>query len=451
MFLIPIVAGAAAYGWLSRDKSGSYAAGDGDRKIDCYQIWYQLNHGPGPQSISDGQSSAATLKSVYQQRLTTIDKLARDMDAAWQGGGVQAAQAAGAHPLKAWMLDSGRKLTESDKYLGEQHEAFNTVISKVVQVPEKPPENNFLNSITPWETDTDRAIKDYNKNGQANVDAFNEYFKASNANGEKMPTYSQMSGDVDKVGVTGDGKDGNGKDKDKPGGDDGKGVDDGGKGRGSIPGGGSVPGGGSIPGGGSMPGGPGSIPGYKPGQIPGAPGGYKPPNIPGYQPGQVPGGPGSYTPPKYPGWNDDTRAAGYQPGSIPGFGPGSGSGSIPGGGSGFTPGGGGSIDTGGFGPGSGGAIGTGGFGPGSGTGAALPGQGLGPGAGAGGAGAAGAAGAAAAAGKGGMMGGGMGGMGHGAKGGGAEDTERSSKFLLGEDGNELFGTDELTAPPVIGE
>lgn len=156
--------------------------------------------------------------------------------------------------------------------------------------------------------------------------------------------------------------------------------------------------------------------------MPGGPG-----SILGYQPGQVPG-PGSYTPPKYPGWNDDTRAAGYQPGSIPtGFGPGSGSGSIPGGGSGFTPGGGGSIDTGGFGPGSGGAIGTGGFGPGSGIGAA------------------------AAAGKGGMMGGGMGGMGHGAKGGGAEDTERSSKFLLGEDGNELFGTDELTAPPVIGE
>lgn len=92
------------------------------------------------------------------------------------------------------MLDSGRKLTESDKYLGEQHEAFNTVTAKVVQVPEKSPENNFLNSITPWETDTDRAIKDYNKNGQANVDAFNEYFKASNANGEKMPTYSQMSG-----------------------------------------------------------------------------------------------------------------------------------------------------------------------------------------------------------------------------------------------------------------
>jgi hypothetical protein len=48
------------------------------------------------------------------------------------------------------------------------------------------------------------------------------------------------------------------------------------------------------------------------------------------------------------------------------------------------------------------------------------------------------------------IGGGMGGMG-GATGKGGEDEERSSKYLVGDDPNALFGTDELTAPPVIGE
>jgi hypothetical protein len=56
-------------------------------------------------------------------------------------------------------------------------------------------------------------------------------------------------------------------------------------------------------------------------------------------------------------------------------------------------------------------------------------------------------------GRGGM--GGMGGMGHGAggkKGEGDEDGEHERpSFLVEPDPHETFGTDEVTAPPVIGE
>jgi hypothetical protein len=73
------------------------------------------------------------------------------------------------------------------------------VAAKVQQVPPQPPQNNSLNSITPWETDTDRAIQEYNRNGQANVDAFNAYFKASNENAKGLPTYSAVEGAFQKV------------------------------------------------------------------------------------------------------------------------------------------------------------------------------------------------------------------------------------------------------------
>jgi hypothetical protein len=466
LFLIPIVA--AAY--LTRDQSGTYDSAGGDRKIDCYQIWDQIAHGPGPASIDQGQQAATRLKASYNDRLTTIDKLSRDMDAAWTGKGAAAAQDAGAHPLKAWMQDSGTKLADSDKYLGDQHTAFTTVAAKVQEVPQKPPDNGFLNSVTPWETDTDRAIKDYNTKGQANVDAFNEYFKASAANGKGLPTYSALDGSVDKVGVTDDGKDGKGGDGKAE-----NGTGDGGDGTGTGTGnGGYQPG--NIPGGGSggytppnIPGGGGG--GYQPGNIPGGSGGYQPGNIPGgggyqpgntsgsggYQPGNIPGSP-NYTPPNF---SDGTAAAGYTPPNIPGadfsgggFGPG-GSGSA--GLGGFGPGGAGSIGSGDFGPGGSGSIGAGGFGPGgsgfgpgSSTGGAAGSGMSGAGSGAGGAGAGGAGGAGA--GKPGASGmSGMGGM-HGGKGGkGGGDEERTSKYLMGDDPNDLFGTDELTAPPVIGE
>ncbi|MGA6162988.1 hypothetical protein [Amycolatopsis magusensis] len=463
MFLVPIVAGAAAYGAATQDESGSYSAGSGDRKIDCYQIWQQITTGEGPQSLAEGQAAAGRLKGNYESRITTINQLTAEMDAAWTGTSGAAAKSGG-HPLKVWMQDSKDKLNDSDKYLGEQYNAFTTVHSKVQEVPKEPPQSGFINDIKPWETDTDRAIEEYNTRGQANVDAFNAYYKSSGDNGQGMPTYNAISGQVQAVDVNGDGTDGDGKDKDGNGSADqnGQGNDKGGYTPGNIP---SA----NMPGGGSTPGG-----GYQPGNIPGAGtpgGGYNPGNIPGYNPGDLPGGPGGPGSPGYkpPSWDNGTGAAGYTPGKIPsaggfgpggsgGFGPGSG-GEIPGA-DGFGPGGGG----GGFGPGSGGNIGVGGIGAGgagSGSGAGgigaggQSGAGAGAGKGMGMGGAMGGAAAAGAAGAGRGMGGGMGMGGMGAGGGrggqGAEDEERQSRYLLGDDPNEVFGTDELTAPPVIGE
>lgn len=452
-----LLGGFAAYN-MATTHSDDHTSVQGDRKIDCYDIWEKITTGPGAGSIANGQSAASRLKGAYAERLGTIDDLAKEMDAAWTGGGAEAAQNAGAHPLRVWMADSGTKLADSDRYLGEQHSAFTTVRAQVQQVPKDPPKNNLLNAVTPWTTDTDRAIRDYNAKGQANVDAFNTYYKASSDNGQNMPRYSALQGQQENVDVDGG--------KKKPGGQDGTGSGDrtgNPGGSGSVPGGVNVPGAGGVPSFGgrpTTPGGsfdPGKVPGFDPAKpphfAPSTPPNFGPSKIAGgnFDPSQLPGA-GHHTPPNF---GDGTRSSGFTPPKIPGFGPGgSGDFSIPGGG--FGPGGpGGSGGIGdpaaGFGPGGAG------FGPGGSTGAALPGAAMPGGAdaaggGRGGAGAGGAMGGAAA-GRGGASGmGGMGGM-HpgGAKGQGGGDEERTSKYLLGDDPNEIFGSDELTAPPVIGE
>ncbi|NKQ53515.1 hypothetical protein HFP15_11545 [Amycolatopsis sp. K13G38] len=102
--------------------------------------------------------------------------------------------------------------------------------------------------------------------------------------------------------------------------------------------------------------------------------------------------------------------------------------------------------------------GAGGFGPGGGGSASGSGSAAGSGAqsGAGArAGGAGAAESAAASGRGGTGGtgrGGMSGMGHGGKGQGGEDEEHQRPtWLIEPDPDDIFGTAERTAPPVIGE
>lgn len=449
MLELVLLGGFAAYN-MATTHSDDHTSVQGDRKIDCYDIWEKITTGPGTGSIQNGQAAASRLRGAYSERLTTIDALAKEMDAAWTGGGGEAAQNAGAHPLRVWMEDSNTKLNDSDKYLGEQNTAFTTVHAQVQEVPKDPPKNNLLNAMTPWTTDTDRAIRDYNTKGQANVDAFNTYYKASNDNGQKMPTYSALEGQQENVSVD-PGKNG----KKKPG-DDGKnGTGDGdgnGNGTGSTPGV-NMPGPGGVP---SFPGQPNVPPGgsFDPGKPPGfdptKPPGFDPTKPPGFDPSIPPGG--TYTPPRF---DDGTHSSGFTPPKIPGaggFGPGGSGGagdfSIPGGGGGFGPGGSGGIGdpTAGFGPGGAG------FGPGGSTGAAVPGGAAGAGRGGMGAGGGAMGAGGAGAGRTGATGmGGMGGMGHGARGQGGGDEERTSKYLLGDDPNEIFGTDELTAPPVIGE
>jgi hypothetical protein len=206
----------------------------------------------------------------------------------------------------------------------------------------------------------------------------------------------------------------------------------------SNPGGANQPGG---PGGVTIPGGSGSGSGSGGGttpssEVPGAnnrPGlGQFPPPGPGNQPGQNPNIPSTALP--------ITALPGSSAGDLErGGGRGGGIGSR----SGFGPGG-----SGGYGPGSGGP---GSGGPGS---SGQGGLGRGPGAGGGyGPGGAFAAESAAMRGAGarGAAGGGMMPMG-GQRGEGDEDSEHQrASYLVEGDPDAVFGTDEVTAPPVIGE
>ncbi|MEV0067278.1 MULTISPECIES: hypothetical protein [unclassified Amycolatopsis] len=394
----------------------------GGRSIDAYSI-YQKIHAGDPASLENGSKAAGELKTVHSDRVTEIDNLNKKMDTAWQGGGATAAQA-GAHPLGIWLQDSAGNLGKSDMYLGNQVDCFHTVKSKVQDLPKDPPSAGFLDGINPL-SDKDDEINQYNDNSKANVQAYTAYFNASNSNAQQLPQYSAWQGNNLSDGGGGNNFGGGG-------------------------GGGNFGGGGGVGGGGGGSFNPANMPKFdaKPTDFTTGHSGINDPNNPNNT--GIPTG--TYTPPG----SDSTTAQGFTPSSFDssGFGPGGAGGFGPGGGAGgFGPGGsGGGFGGGGAGSGAVAGFGPGAFGGGFGAGGAASGAaaGLGAGEGAAGAGMRGGA-MSGAAGKAGTSG--MGGMGAGgAKGGkGTEDEEHQTKYLVEEDANELFGTDELTAPPVIGE
>ena len=344
-----------------------------------------------------------------------------------------------------WVGEAGKSAQLAGTQMNVQAQALSKAKNEMpAEVPYDRGEwiRKIFTSGDPWGTWQD-AKAQYAAHQEAHQEAARVVatYDAGLAGASTMPAFTApptMSGDgggtnppgrgttgIDNLGGTGTGTGGTGT----------------GSGVGTIPGAGGTGTGprppGTGPGGPGSPGGPGG-----PGR-PGGPGGTDPG---GAGPGR-PGGPGGPGGPGYPGGGPGDGGMGGFPigggpmGGFPGGsdyerGPGGRGGSTGAGGRGFGPGGGS-----GFGPGSEGGK-TGG----------VPGRGgLGPG----GAGAL-AAEHAAGGGRGlaGGRGGGMGGMpmGAGGRGEGEEDGEHQRpSYLVEGDPESLFGTDEMTAPPVIGE
>src|SRR5438270_373607 len=86
MLELVLLGGFAAYN-MATTHSDDHTSQQGDRKIDCYDIWDKITHGPGTGSIQDGQAAASRLKGAYSDRQSTVGGRARESDAAGTGGG----------------------------------------------------------------------------------------------------------------------------------------------------------------------------------------------------------------------------------------------------------------------------------------------------------------------------------------------------------------------------
>ncbi|WP_125790717.1 hypothetical protein [Amycolatopsis sp. WAC 01376] len=399
------------------------------------QLLEAVLSGPGTGSLEEARRVGGEQARNQTQLHDGTRGVMTALESAWTGGAADAARAK-LQPLADSSTSASSSLERNSGLTQTQLDQFVSLKNSLDrEVAADPPTTGTYDDATPWDTDTEDKVNQYNQKAQANLDRYNAYNDQSSSNtAGRTIDYGQLGafdgGDF-KI------------DDSRPGpgpGDDGKvrGFD-----------------GRSDPGDG----------GYRP-----PPGGVQPPLPTGPPPGHETPSPRPYEPPRphqpsdpgfRPGQYDDgTRAAGYtppQPSSYPGyqppsFGPGTG------GGTNFGPGGGGGV---GFGPGFGPGSGSGGFGPGSGS-SGGPGSGATPGAGRGsGAMAPGQPGQVARPGMpGGPAGGagrpgapGMGPMGAGAgKGKGGEDEEHQrASYLQEADPESVFGgTDTKPVPPVIG-
>ncbi|HVW40281.1 MAG TPA: hypothetical protein VHC18_02930 [Amycolatopsis sp.] len=407
-----------------------------------------ITQGAGPQGLEGEQQDNTAKAQVQNQIETDTRRHMTTMESAWTGAGADAARdklQAATTPVAA----SSQAMTTNANTITGQIESFSTLKNSLhTDVTDNPPQKGLWDSITPWDTDAEDAINANNAKVQENLQAYNTYAQTAQANAPQLKTdYGQVT---DLSGGNFEIQQQPALPPDKPG----QGPNDptstvGGTNHNQRSGSANVPtqtgrttGQLGIPGHTTgVPVGQGIGQDGDNGNISGSLGddgttstsGYTTPGSSSYRPGGL--GSSSYNP-SGAGGSSDFSGGGFGPVGG-GFGPIGSGGGLSGGSSGLSGGAGGGYGSGS----SSGAAGSGALTGGKASGGVA--------AEAGAAGAAAKAGAAGAAGRGGTSG--MGGMGgaHGGKGGDDAEHQRPS-YLIEEDPDSLFGTDEKTAPPVIG-
>ncbi|MCU1680106.1 MAG: hypothetical protein JWQ81_845 [Amycolatopsis sp.] len=405
----------------------------------------QVTQGKGTGSLQQAAFIGQTQSGQQNDIETQSRQMMTDLESAYTGAGADAARTQ-IEPLATTAASASDALKKNSSTVQDQIDQFERLKSSVhTDVSNDAPQKGFVDKVTFWNTDHEDEINARNQKVQQNLNLYNTYTQQTNTNKPAMTIdYGQLGqeqGGTFKIdpptpppppvhppsGHNPEPTDKNNWSPHQPGG----------------------------PGGPGGPNGPGSS------KIPQSPvwASDPPPRTTGTPVVSTPPGQtttSSYTPPPSSVYTPDPST--FQPG---GFGPGGSSS-------------GGSSDSSGFG-GAGSFGGAGGFGGGSGSGS---GSGFGPGGGSSGAsgvggrgslGAGSAAGAAAdaegagargagagaaggAAGKPGAAGASSGARPPGGKGEGSEDAEHQRpSYLVEADPDSIFGSDERTAPPVIGE
>lgn len=407
-------------------------------------IYENFQNGVGPTGLTNAAAVVNELAGEYEQEADSIKQLMAQMESVWQGDAAGGATR-GAGPLAVEHLAAAPDISKAQELINGQASAYDEAKRTVQPVPPAPEEPGMWDNVFSLggAQDTyESKLAATNAASQVNVDAMTRYEGVSGDNTTGLPTtYGSIIDDQAGI-VVGPSQPaqlppGPGQGQAPPPVPGNSGTQAAGF-QSSVPvgspgGGFTGPSGFTPPGAAPTPG-PGGGPGG-PGLIPNGPGG------PGFGPGGPGFGPGRPGGPQGPGGRPFGPGGPGNPGGRPG-GPGSGPGN------GFGPRGGGA---GGFGP-SGRGFGPtgGGFGPTGEPGPAGSRAGAGPmgGAGAGGMGPGGGAGAGGRGAGGTGAGGGMGGA--GGRGQGGEDGEHSRpSYLIEPDAEDVFGTDQKTAPPVI--
>ena len=167
------------------------------------EIYDNFQNGRGPEGLAAGSAAARQLMQNYRARMFDIQQLAAEMESAWEGSASDGARR-GAAPLIQEHGSASEHFSVAEDLTDRQSGSFSRAKNSVVPVPEVPQE------VPPWGPMSSdwmpylQQVKDHGEAARHNVEVMTDYSGASAYNTENLPTsYGEMAADRSGVSVGG--------------------------------------------------------------------------------------------------------------------------------------------------------------------------------------------------------------------------------------------------------
>jgi hypothetical protein len=153
-------------------------------------IYHRIRGGRGSGGFSTNGAvteEQGVLQSTINEQVTELNA---KMNAAWQGEASTQA-VSGAAPVASAAESASTSLNTASGAMNNQVNVFHAAYNSVVPMPDTAPKNNVINEMVSGlgvNTPLDQQINDYNASGQHNVQVYNNYSSQSAANAAQMPT-----------------------------------------------------------------------------------------------------------------------------------------------------------------------------------------------------------------------------------------------------------------------
>ncbi|MEW2500227.1 hypothetical protein AB0878_07055 [Amycolatopsis sp. NPDC047767] len=174
----------------------------GTQSVPAPELVQKILASGGASSWHDGGGKATQLATDHHNLSSDIQRLSTGLESVWTGNGADAAQARIKMFSDATTSAAQTYTTNSQNLTGLAH-GFDEMKKALQPMPGTPPHKDFIDVATPWDTDTEDKINQYNQLAQQNLQRYNGYAQQAQTSGQGLKAdYGQLNPFDDNVAVT---------------------------------------------------------------------------------------------------------------------------------------------------------------------------------------------------------------------------------------------------------
>ncbi|MGW4490133.1 hypothetical protein ACWEOE_40770 [Amycolatopsis sp. NPDC004368] len=174
----------------------------GTQSVPAPELVQKIQQSRGATGWHDGGNKAKGLAKDHDLLSSDINKLSSGLESMWTGNGAEAAQAR-IKMFSAATTAASQTYTSNGENLTGLANGFDDMKAALQPMPGTPPHKDFLDVATPWDTDTEDKINQYNQLAAQNLARYQSYADQAQSSGQSLQNdYGKLNDFDDNLAIT---------------------------------------------------------------------------------------------------------------------------------------------------------------------------------------------------------------------------------------------------------